>query len=153
MATNANMCYAYPAMDANVRAMEKLEKMRRNRAEIRKMLENIEHEVRALEEKRHVTPPVHQVRMVYPVAPPVHQVRMVYPIAPPVHQVRVAYHPVVNAPRTRTHTPAMRAQSGFDISKVDPIIREAAKDKTLKIRFMDCTDLAMQCAYVRHRAK
>jgi hypothetical protein len=122
--------------------MEQLEKMWRNRAEIREMLENLELKVRALEEKRHVTPPVQQVRMVYPVAPPV-------------HHVRVAYQPVVNVPRANvvyTPPPAMWVQSGFDVSKVDPIFREAAKDHALRLRLMDCTDLAMQCALVRHKA-
>jgi len=168
MAINTNMCYAYPAMDVNARAMEHLEKMWRNRAEIHEMLEKLELKVRALEEKRHVAPPVHQVRVAYPVSPPVHQVHVAYPVAPsvhqvhvaypvapPVHQVRVAYHPVVNVPRANVvYTPpaAMWVQPGYDISKVDPIFREAAKDKNLKLRFMDCTDLAMQCAFVRHRA-
>jgi hypothetical protein len=46
--------------------------------------------------------------------------------------------------------PSVYVERGFDMSKVDPIFREAAKDKALRIRFMDCTDLAMQCAFIRH---
>jgi hypothetical protein len=42
--------------------------------------------------------------------------------------------------------------ASFDVSKVDPILREAAKDKALRLQFMDCTDLALQCALVRHKA-
>jgi hypothetical protein len=41
----------------------------------------------------------------------------------------------------------------FDVSKVDPIIREAAKNKRMKITFMDCSDLARQCAEVRRKAE
>jgi hypothetical protein len=146
MANNVNMYYVYPAMDAKARAMDHLEEIRRNRDELRERLARLELEVRVLEARKglaHIpTPqyhPVHQVHQVHCVYP-VHQVHMARP---------VAYVPkgnVVHAPRHAMH----EQQASFDISKVDPIFREAAKDKSLKLRFMDCTDLAIQCAIVRH---
>jgi hypothetical protein len=147
MANNANMYYVYPAMDAKVRAMDHLEKIRRNRDELRERLARLELELQVLEARRgfaHIpTPQYHQVHQV-------HQVHCVYPV----HQVHVArpvaYVPMGNVGQASRHVMREQRQASFDISKVDPIFREAAKDKSLKLQFMDCTDLAIQCAIVRH---
>lgn len=126
---------AQSAMASNARAMEQLEKIQRNRAELRDMLSKLETDVRALEEKRGLAPP------------PIPQVNI--PVSSPVHPL-----PSVFAERRPMPSPPVHQQveERFDISKVDPIFREAAKDPALRIRFMDCTDLAMQCALIRQKA-
>lgn len=123
---------AQPVMAFNVQAMEQLEKIKRNRAELREMLAKLECDVKALEEKRGLAPP------------PIPKVNI--PVSSPVHPL-----PSVHAER-RPVPAYLQVEERYDMSKVDPIFLEAAKDKALRIRFMDCTDLAMQCALVRHKA-
>jgi hypothetical protein len=45
-----------------------------------------------------------------------------------------------------------KSNGGFDVSKVDPIIREAAEDPFLRITLQDCSDLARQLDRLRNKA-
>jgi hypothetical protein len=126
---------AQSEMVYNAQAMAQLEKIRRNRAELREMLAKLDNDVRALEEKKGLVPPSPFAPAPIPVSSPVHPVPSVYAV-----RRQVPAYPMYGD------------KQAFDMSKVDPIFREAAKDKALRIQFMDCTDLAMQCALVKHKA-
>ena len=127
---------AMPVYNYNARELEQLEKMRRSRLEIREMLCKIDRDLKSIED-----------RMQPASVPPSYPVHVVYPMAyvPP----RIAHVQYARPPSPMRIPPKVES---FDVSKVDPIFREAAKDKAIRLRFMDCTDLAVQCARVRHRA-
>lgn len=117
--------YLFKEMTFNSRASEQIEKIRRTRAELHEMLKKLDSDIKALEKKKGIVPPSISV-------------------LPQIHPFPSVHFQKCQMPNF--------VENGFDISNVEPIFLEAAKDKTLRIRFMDCTNLAIQCARVRHKS-
>jgi hypothetical protein len=140
---NNNMSYNNNVRAFTQNARQHLDQMRKNYTDVKEMLDRIEKDLKIIDDRiaerekaGEIHAPIPQtVRS--PQYPPEYvkqPVKMVQPLVFPVKQVIPVSH-------------------GYDISKIDPIFREAAKDPALKISFMDCSDLAMQCAYVLHKRR
>ncbi len=125
-----------------VLAKQNLDKMQRNYDDVNEMLKRLERELNFLDDKMDnasVIPMTIRSPALEATIPSKH------------HQVQ---SPAVEVkpkglPKALPRLSQGNVSKGFDLSKVDPILREAAEDTTLRIHFVDCSDLAMQCARLR----